>query len=109
VTGIEVPCDEKRHAEEGWKEVAEHWLRWHELIEAQDPELRIRLEDMEHFWPEMMKKLGRPHKQFPADVAPIGHDPRRLIRTPEITWEMLGPIAEEVKDKARSYGYVIES
>jgi hypothetical protein len=104
--GFEVPCGKDRRCERAWPELGRFWIFWHGLIEEQEPELRIRLEYAEEFWPEMMRLLGK-SDTFPPNVRPEGRDPKRLFKTPEVTWEMLGDAADEVRATATRYGYEV--
>jgi hypothetical protein len=108
-TGIEVPCCKNvrthRRPDRAWPQLGLYWVAWNALMEAQDPELLIRLEDVEEIWSEMMGLLGL-GSTFPARLKAVGGDSKLLEQVPEVTWEMLGSSAEPVQELARRYGYV---
>jgi hypothetical protein len=106
-TGITVPTGRSDKCVEGWQQVARHWLWVHQEIESRNPELTIRVESVEELWPRITELLGCPNVQFPYQIDRVGRIPKQLEKTPVITWDMLGPVEQEVRDVAAHYGYEV--
>lgn len=83
---------------------ARFWLRWNEIIEPQ-ADLRIRVEDFERRWPELMERLSLDSKGSPPDYTPKSGGKRK----DEFSWDILRSmdpdLYDAVRTKAKEYGY----
>jgi hypothetical protein len=81
---------------------AKFWLRWHEIIERQNPDARFRVEHGESDWRGIAYLLGDENKPLPV----VERDPS--WETPNkkpIVWDDLGSMTERVRAVALHYGY----
>lgn len=80
------------------------WLRWNEIIEAQNYDLRYQIEQLPERWDELAGRLGI-QKEMP-EIGPKGAFGGEREPT---TWEMLedadSRVAKAVRQKAKEYGY----
>lgn len=82
---------------------------WHRTnhYAAQQTKLRYRIEDLENYWPTMMKCLGLKTK-YPGEIKRPYHSGKD--KEP-LTWDDLYAVdyslTEEIRKQARRYGYAV--
>jgi hypothetical protein len=108
ITGIKVLFGDDRRCQNAYEALGRHWLVWNALIALQNPDLTIRLEHLKDEWSGFLDQLGCAlDTPFPSIIQPIGHEPKKLEKTPVVTWDMLGDAESEVRTVASRYGYEV--
>lgn len=92
-TGIE-------YDRESYEFYGKFWVKWNELIDAQSPFARFRIEFPEEDWPAVAKELGV------AGMPQVEIDETwKTKKKPSITWDDLGDAKQMVRSMADKMGY----
>ncbi len=97
----------------GLRGCMEYWLHWNEMIEK-FAVWRYRIESLPDIWPEFLERIGHEYEPLPKISINTNTSKEKGVlerdRFKKITWVDLfnenKEIAQRIKDKAESYGYL---